>query len=220
MIADEYVDKDFGSGCVKITPAHDFNDFEVGKRHNLEMLSVLDKTAHMNENCPAKYRGMDRYECRKAAVEDLKALGLLVNIKAHKHMVPRVSRTGEIVEPMLSEQWYMAMSKPAGEGTRYPGKSIAEVGLEAVESGEVNIFPKEWQGVYRQWLENPAMFMSHAMKRKLSSRLAKASNLRKTKMYSIRGSRRLWFPSPRSAGPIRRAMKRQRLTFTCPLPCW
>ena len=154
VIADEYVDKDFGSGCVKITPAHDFNDFEVGKRHNLEMLSVLDKTAHMNENCPAKYRGMDRYECRKAAVEDLKALGLLVNIKAHKHMVPRVSRTGEIVEPMLSEQWYMAMSKPAGEGTRYPGKSIAEVGLEAVESGEVNIFPKEWQGVYRQWLEN------------------------------------------------------------------
>ena len=132
VIADEYVDKDFGSGCVKITPAHDFNDFEVGKRHNLEMLSVLDKTAHMNENCPAKYRGMDRYECRKAAVEDLKALGLLVNIKAHKHMVPRVSRTGEIVEPMLSEQWYMAMSKPAGEGTRYPGKSIAEVGLEAV----------------------------------------------------------------------------------------
>ena len=115
VIADEYVDKDFGSGCVKITPAHDFNDFEVGKRHNLEMLSVLDKTAHMNENCPEKYRGMDRYECRKAAVEDLKALGLLVGIKAHKHMVPRVSRTGEIVEPMLSEQWFLAMTKPAPE---------------------------------------------------------------------------------------------------------
>ena len=87
----------------------------------------------INEN-GGKYNGMDRYECRKAAVEDLKALGLLVNIKAHKHMVPRVSRTGEIVEPMLSEQWYMAMSKPAGEGTRYPGKSIAEVGLEAVHA--------------------------------------------------------------------------------------
>lgn len=154
VIADEYVDREFGSGCVKITPAHDFNDFEVGKRHNLEMLSVLDKTAHMNENCPEKYRGMDRYECRKAAVTDLEALGLLVAVKPHKHMVPRVSRTGEIVEPMLSEQWYMAMAKPAPEGTRYPGRSIAEVGLEAVESGEVNIFPKEWQGVYRQWLEN------------------------------------------------------------------
>lgn len=154
VIADEYVDREFGSGCVKITPAHDFNDFEVGRRHNLAMLNVLTKTARMNENVPAKYQGMDRYECRKAAVEDLKAAGLLVAVKPIKHMVPRVSRTGEIVEPMLSEQWYMAMSKPAPEGSLYPGKSIAEVGLEAVESGEVNIFPAEWRGVYRQWLEN------------------------------------------------------------------
>ncbi len=154
VIADEYVDREFGSGCVKITPAHDFNDFEVGKRHNLAMLNVLTKTAHMNENVPEKYRGMDRYECRKACVADLEAAGLLVAVKPHKHMVPRVTRTGEIVEPMLSEQWYMAMSKPAPEGSMHPGKSIAEVGLEAVTSGEVNIFPKEWQGVYRQWLEN------------------------------------------------------------------
>ncbi len=154
VIADEYVDREFGSGCVKITPAHDFNDFEVGRRHNLAMLNVLTKTARMNENVPAKYQGMDRYECRKAAVEDLKAAGLLVAVKPIKHMVPRVSRTGEIVEPMLSEQWYMAMSKPAPEGSLYPGKSIAEVGLDAVESGEVNIFPTEWRGVYRQWLEN------------------------------------------------------------------
>lgn len=154
VIADEYVDREFGSGCVKITPAHDFNDFEVGRRHNLAMLNVLTKTARMNENVPAKYQGMDCYECRKAAVEDLKAAGLLVAVKPIKHMVPRVSRTGEIVEPMLSEQWYMAMSKPAPEGSLYPGKSIAEVGLDAVESGEVNIFPAEWRGVYRQWLEN------------------------------------------------------------------
>ena len=154
VIADEYVDREFGSGCVKITPAHDFNDFEVGRRHNLAMLNVLTKTARMNENVPAKYQGMDRYECRKAAVEDLKAAGLLVAVKPIKHMVPRVSRTGEIVEPMLSEQWYMAMSKPAPEGSLYPGKSIAEVGLDAVESGEVNIFPAEWRGVYRQRLEN------------------------------------------------------------------
>ena len=154
VIADEYVDREFGSGCVKITPAHDFNDFEVGKRHNLEMLNILTKTATMNDNCPEKYRGMDRYACRKACVEDLKAQGLLVGIKDIKHMVPRVTRTGEVVEPMLSEQWYMAMSKPAPEGSLFPGKSIGEVGLEAVTSGEVNIFPKEWQGVYRQWLEN------------------------------------------------------------------
>ena len=154
VIADSYVDREFGSGCVKITPAHDFNDFEVGRRHNLAMLSVLTKTAHMNGNVPEKYRGMDRYECRRAVVEDLKAQGLLVGIKPLRHMVPRVPRTGEVVEPMLSEQWYMAMSKPAPEGTLFPGKSIAEVGLEAVESGEVNIFPKEWRGVYRQWLEN------------------------------------------------------------------
>ncbi|BBF22615.1 valine--tRNA ligase [Sutterella megalosphaeroides] len=154
VIADEYVDREFGSGCVKITPAHDFNDFEVGRRHNLPMLNVLTKTATMNENVPEKYRGMDRYACRKAAVADLEAAGLLVAVKPHKHMVPRVARTGEIVEPMLSEQWYMAMSKPAPEGTLYPGKSIGEVGLEAVESGEVNIFPAEWRGVYRQWLEN------------------------------------------------------------------
>ena len=154
VIADEYVDREFGSGCVKITPAHDFNDFAVGQRHNLKPISVLTKTAKMNDNVPEKYRGMDRYEARKAAIKDLEAQGLLVGIKDHKHMVPRVSRTGEVVEPMLSEQWYMAMSKPAPATAHFPGKSIGEIGLEAVESGEVNIQPKEWRGVYRQWLEN------------------------------------------------------------------
>ena len=108
----------------------------------------------MNDNVPEKYRGMDRYEARKAAIKDLEEQGLLVGIKDHKHMVPRVSRTGEVVEPMLSEQWYMAMSKPAPATAHFPGKSIGEIGLEAVESGEVNIQPKEWRGVYRQWLEN------------------------------------------------------------------
>ena len=154
VIADEYVDRGFGSGCVKITPAHDFNDFAVGQRHNLTPMSVLTKTAKMNNNVPEKYRGMDRYEARKAVIKDLEAQGLLVGIKDHKHMVPRVSRTGEVVEPMLSEQWYMAMSKPAPATAHFPGKSIGEIGLEAVESGEINIQPKEWRGVYRQWLEN------------------------------------------------------------------
>ena len=154
VIADTYVDREFGSGCVKITPAHDFNDFEVGKRHNLAFVSVLDKTAHINGNAPEKYRGMERYEARKAVIEDLKALGLLVGIKKHRHMVPRVARTGEAVEPFLSHQWFMAMSKGAPENAMFPGRSIGEIGLEAMQSGEVCILPKEWQGVYRQWLEN------------------------------------------------------------------
>ena len=154
IIADTYVDKEFGSGCVKITPAHDFNDFEVGRRHGLECLSILTKDAHINENAPAKYVGMDRYEARRAALEDLRAQGLLVGEKKIRHMVPRVPRTGEIVEPMLSEQWYMAMSKPAGEDSLHPGKSLAQIGLEAMESGEVNIFPEQWRGVYRHWLTN------------------------------------------------------------------
>ncbi len=154
VIADTYVDREYGTGCVKITPAHDFNDFEVGRRHNLPCISVLTKDAKINENAPAKYVGMDRFAARKAVLADLKAEGLLVSEKKIRHMIPRVPRTGEIVEPMLSEQWYMAMSKPAPEGSRYPGKSIAQVGLEAVDSGEVNIFPEQWRTVYRHWLTN------------------------------------------------------------------
>ena len=154
VIADDYVDKEFGSGCVKITPAHDFNDFEVGKRHNLEQVNIMTKTAHLNDNVPEKYRGMDRYEARKAVIEDLKAQGLLVGIKPHKHMVPLVPRTGEVVEPMISEQWFLAMSKPAPEGSRYPGKSLSDLGLEAVQENLVNIFPEQWQKVYKDWLSN------------------------------------------------------------------
>lgn len=154
VIADDYVDKEFGSGCVKITPAHDFNDFEVGKRHNLEQVNIMTKTAHLNDNVPEKYRGMDRYEARKAVIEDLKAQGLLVGIKPHKHMVPLVPRTGEVVEPMISEQWFLAMSQPAPEGSRYPGKSLSDLGLEAVQENSVNIFPEQWQKVYKDWLSN------------------------------------------------------------------
>ena len=154
VVGDAYIDKEFGTGVMKVTPGHDFNDFAIGQRHNLEMINILTKDARMNENVPEKYRGMTCPECRKAWVDDLEKAGHLVSVREIKHMVPRVTRTGEIVEPMLSEQWYMAMSKPAPEGTFAPGKSIAQVGLEAVTSGEVNIFPKEWRGVYRQWLEN------------------------------------------------------------------
>jgi valyl-tRNA synthetase len=154
VIADEMVDRAFGTGCVKITPAHDFNDFAVGQRHALAPIPIFTLTATVNDNAPAKYRGMDRYVARKAVLEDLKAAGLLVSEKPHKMMVPRCGRTGEAVEPMLSDQWYVAMSKSAPSGTRHPGKSLAQVALEAVESGAVNIFPEQWRTVYRQWMEN------------------------------------------------------------------
>jgi len=154
VIADEMVDREFGTGCVKITPAHDFNDFAVGQRHALAPIPIFTLAATVNDNAPAKYRGMDRYVARTNVLEDLKAAGLLVSEKPHRMMVPRCGRTGEAVEPMLSDQWYVAMSKSAPAGTRQPGKSLAQVALEAVESGAVNIFPEQWRTVYRQWLEN------------------------------------------------------------------
>jgi valyl-tRNA synthetase len=154
VIADEMVDREFGTGCVKITPAHDFNDFAVGQRHALTPIPIFTLAATINDNAPPKYRGLDRYVARKSVLEDLKAAGLLVSEKPHKMMVPRCGRTGEAVEPMLSDQWYVAMSKPAPEGTRHPGRSLAQVALEAAESGAVNIFPDQWRTVYRQWMEN------------------------------------------------------------------
>ena len=154
VIADEYVDQEFGTGAVKITPAHDFNDFAVGQRHQLQPISIFTLTATLNDNAPAKYRGMDRYVARKAVLADLRAAGLVVSEKPHKMTVPRCERTGEVVEPMLSEQWYMAMSKPAPAGTLHPGQSIAQVALDAVARGEVNIFPEQWKTIYNQWLSN------------------------------------------------------------------
>jgi valyl-tRNA synthetase len=154
VIADEYVDTEFGTGAVKITPAHDFNDFAVGQRHELEPISIFTLTATINDNAPAKYRGMDRYVARKTVLADLRAAGLVVSEKPHKMTVPRCERTGEVVEPMLSEQWYMAMSKPAPAGTLHPGQSIAQVALDVVARGDVNIFPDQWKTIYNQWLEN------------------------------------------------------------------
>jgi valyl-tRNA synthetase len=154
VIADAYVDREFGTGCVKITPAHDFNDFAIGQRHGLTPIPIFTLTATVNDNAPEKYRGLDRYVARKRVLEDLRAAGLLVSEKPHKMMVPRCGRTGEVVEPTLSEQWYMAMGKPAPAGTRHPGQSIAQVALDVVARGEVRIFPEQWNTVYNQWLEN------------------------------------------------------------------
>jgi valyl-tRNA synthetase len=154
VIADDYVDREFGTGALKITPAHDFNDYQVGQRHGLPQIGILTLDAKINQNGPAKYRGMDRYDARKAIVADLKAAGLLAAAKPHRMMVPRCDRTGAVVEPMLTDQWFVAMSKPAPAGTLSPGKSIAQVALEVVQRGEVKFFPENWVNTYDQWLTN------------------------------------------------------------------
>ena len=154
IIADSYVDKEFGTGCVKITPAHDLNDYAVGQRHQLAMICIMTLDAKINENAPAAYQGMDRFVARKQIVADLDAQGLLAEVKPHKLMVPRGDRTNVIIEPMLTDQWFMAMSKPAPEGTHFTGKSIAEVALEKVASGEIKFVPENWTTTYNQWLNN------------------------------------------------------------------
>jgi valyl-tRNA synthetase len=153
VIADSYVDPEFGTGCVKITPAHDFNDFAVAQRHGLAPLPILTPTATINDNAPAKYRGLDRYAARQAVLQDLQAAGLLMAERAHRMVVPRGGRTGEVIEPMLSDQWYVAMSKACPDGPN-AGKSLAQIALEAVDGGDVRILPDQWRVVYRQWLEN------------------------------------------------------------------
>ncbi|WP_019139542.1 valine--tRNA ligase [Noviherbaspirillum massiliense] len=154
IIADDYVDKEFGTGCVKITPAHDFNDYAVGQRHQLPQINIFTLDAKINENGPEKYRGLDRYEARKQIVADLEAQGLLDSVKPHKLMVPRGDRTSVVIEPMLTDQWFVAMSKPAPAGTYFPGKSIAEVALEKVADGSIKFIPENWTTTYNQWLNN------------------------------------------------------------------
>ena len=149
IIADDYVDREFGTGVVKVTPAHDFNDYAVGQRHNLPIISILTLDAKINDHAPEKYRGMDRFEARKVIVADLEALGLLEKIDKHKLKVPRGDRTGVVIEPMLTDQWFVAMSKP-GEN----GKSITEQALEVVANGEIKFHPENWVNTYNQWLNN------------------------------------------------------------------
>ncbi len=152
IIADAYVDKAFGTGVVKVTPAHDPNDYAVGQRQNLAMICVLTLQATVNDNAPEKYRGLDRFVARKAIVADLEACGALVEIKKHKLMVPICTRTGQVVEPMLTDQWFVAMNK-VGEGDA-TGKSIAQKAIDAVTSGEVSFVPENWVNTYNQWMNN------------------------------------------------------------------
>jgi valyl-tRNA synthetase len=155
VIADAHVDKTFGTGCVKITPAHDFNDYQIGLRHGLGMIGVLTLDAKINDSAPAKYRGMDRYVARKAVLADLRALGLIAAEKPHKMVVPRCERTGEVIEPMLTDQWFLAMTKPAPAlHATMPGKSIAQRSLEVVAEGGVAFVPENWKTTYDHWLNN------------------------------------------------------------------
>ena len=149
VIADDYVDREFGTGVVKVTPAHDLNDYAVGQRHGLPMIGVLALDASVNDNAPAAYRGLDRFAARKRVVADLEAQGFLVEVRKHKLMVPRCARTGQIVEPMLTDQWFVATTRAGADG-----KSIAQKAIDAVDSGEVKFVPEQWVNTYHQWMKN------------------------------------------------------------------
>ena len=172
VIADEYVEKDFGTGCVKITPAHDFNDYEVGKRHDTKLVNVFDLTAKILSDAevfnykgeaqlgfrlPEQYAGLDRFAARKQIVADLKEQGFLQEIKPHKLMTPKGDRTGSVIEPMLTSQWFVAMNaKPQGiePNSEYRGLSLAEKAKKAVDSGAVRFIPENWVNTYNQWMNN------------------------------------------------------------------
>ncbi len=142
VIADDYVDKAFGTGVVKVTPAHDFNDYQVGVRHGLPMINLFTPTAALNENAPEQYRGLDRYEARKVILAELENLGILVETRAHKLQVPRGDRTGQVIEPYLTDQWFVKMD------------GLARRGLELVENGSIKFVPGNWINTYRHWMEN------------------------------------------------------------------
>jgi len=152
VITDDYVDKAFGTGVVKVTPAHDANDYAVGQRHQLPMIGILNLDVTVNDLAPEKYRGLDRFVARKAIVADLDVLGLLAEIKKHKLMVPRCARTSQIVEPMLTDQWFVAMNKVSDKDPT--GKSIAQKAIDVVQSGEVTFVPENWINTYNQWMNN------------------------------------------------------------------
>ncbi|MDR2154080.1 MAG: valine--tRNA ligase [Burkholderiaceae bacterium] len=149
IIADDFVDREFGSGCVKITGAHDFNDYACAQRHGLPLITIFTLDAKVNDNGPAAYRGLDRFEARKAVVRDLEAQGFLAEVKPHKMMLPICARTGQVVEPMLTDQWFVATAKPGADG-----KSIAQKAIDAVASGQVRFVPENWVNTYNQWMNN------------------------------------------------------------------
>jgi len=142
VVADEYVDPEFGTGCVKITPAHDFNDYEVGLRHDLPLINIFDENAALNENVPEAYRQLDRFDARERIVEDLRSTGLLDGIDEHTSIIPRGDRSGAIVEPYLTDQWYVR------------AEPLAKPAIEAVERGQVRFIPDNWSKTYFEWMRN------------------------------------------------------------------
>ena len=154
IIADSYVDMSFGTGVVKVTPAHDFNDYAVGQRHQLPLIAVLTLDAKINENAPKQYQGLDRFTARKQIVADLESAKLLDKVQPHTLMVPRGDRTQTVIEPMLTDQGFVAMSKPSPDNRYQPGQSIAGAALHAVTSGDIKLVPENWINTYTQWLEN------------------------------------------------------------------
>jgi valyl-tRNA synthetase len=152
IIADDFVDREFGSGCVKITGAHDANDYACSMRHNLPLITIFTLAAAVNENGPKAYQGMDRFVARKAVIKDLEAQGLLIEIKPHKLMLPICARTGQVVEPMLTDQWFVAVNKVSPQDPT--GKSIAQKAIDAVHSGQVSFVPENWVNTYDQWMNN------------------------------------------------------------------
>lgn len=155
VIADDYVDREFGTGCVKITPAHDFNDYAIGQRHQLAPMTIFTLDAKVNDNAPEKYRGLDRYDARKAVLADLEASGLLVETKPHKLQVPVSQRSDAVIEPMLTDQWFVDLTSDVQKDGRPGGrKAITEPALDAVRSGEIKFVPENWSTTYTQWLDN------------------------------------------------------------------
>ena len=157
VIADDYVDREFGTGAVKITPAHDFNDWQIGARHKFAPLVILTLDAKINDNAPEKYRGMDRFAARKAVLADLEAAGLLVETKKHKLQVPISQRSDAVIEPMLTDQWFLDLTSDVRvDGKPGPGgrKAITEPALNAVQSGDIKFVPENWSTTYNQWLDN------------------------------------------------------------------
>jgi valyl-tRNA synthetase len=149
IIADDFVDRDFGSGCVKITGAHDFNDYACALRHGIPLITIFTLSAAINENGPRAYQGLDRYDARKAVLHDLEEQHFLEKAVPHKHAVPICVRTGEVVEPMLTDQWFVGMTRPGRDG-----RSIAARAIEAVETGAVKFHPEQWVNTYNQWMRN------------------------------------------------------------------
>ena len=154
IIADTYVDREFGTGVVKVTPAHDFNDYAVGQRHSLPLINILTLDAKINDQAPIAYQGLDRFEARAKIVADLDQAGHLHGIVNHTLMVPRGDRTHSVIEPMLTDQWFVAMSKPTPHNRYRPGESIAQAALSAVQNGDIRLIPENWNSTYTGWLEN------------------------------------------------------------------